>query len=61
VTPAPAAPAPHRQPFNTSHLDDVLGTTSTDDTDDRDLDPCQAMVWRLSVLTDPPPLAEDLE
>ena len=42
-------------------LDDVLGTTSTDDDDDRDLDPCQAMVWRLSVLTDPPPLAEDLE
>jgi len=42
-------------------LDDVLGTTSADDTGDADLDPCQAMVWRLSVLTDPPPLAEDLE
>ncbi len=42
-------------------LDDVLGATSTDDTGDADLDPCQAMVWRLSVMTNPPPLAEGLE
>ncbi|HET7477117.1 MAG TPA: MobF family relaxase [Dermatophilaceae bacterium] len=42
-------------------LSDVLGTTTGDDTDDTDLDPCQAMVWRLSVLTDPPPQAEDRE
>ncbi|KQU67367.1 MobF family relaxase [Phycicoccus sp. Root101] len=29
--------------------------------DDSDVDPAQAMVWRLSVLTDPPPSAEDLD
>ncbi|MEO6413158.1 MAG: MobF family relaxase [Pedococcus sp.] len=29
--------------------------------DDSDLDPAQAMVWRLSVLTDPPPSTEDLD
>ncbi|WP_197674719.1 AAA family ATPase [Pedococcus dokdonensis] len=28
---------------------------------DSDVDPAQAMVWRLSVLTDPPPSAEDLD
>ena len=27
----------------------------------RDLDDCQAMVWRITVLTDPPPPVEDLD
>ena len=39
-------------------LEALLGVAVVDDSD---TDPAQAMVWRLSVLTDPPPAAEDLD
>ncbi|GAA2153500.1 DNA primase catalytic core [Humibacillus xanthopallidus] len=54
-------------------LDDLLGTNPSHNpgADDRpapapeagarDLDDCQAMVWRITVLTDPPPPPEDLD
>ncbi|GAA2469045.1 MobF family relaxase [Terrabacter carboxydivorans] len=45
-------------------LDDLLDTHPRHDTDPQltdDLDDCQAMVWRITVLTDPPPPAEDLD
>ncbi|TQM63790.1 MobF family relaxase [Humibacillus xanthopallidus] len=45
-------------------LDDLLDTHPGTDADPQlteDLDDCQAMVWRITVLTDPPPPAEDLD
>ncbi|WP_256791953.1 MobF family relaxase [Terrabacter sp. Ter38] len=45
-------------------LADLLGTHLRYESGphrDEDLDDCQAMVWRITVLTDPPPPAEDLD
>jgi DNA primase catalytic core len=39
-------------------LEALMGVAAVDDSD---IDPAQAMVWRLSVLTDPPPADEDLD
>ena len=48
TTPSPAATASTRSPPWPALLDPAV-----------DVDPCQALVWRLSVLTDPPPALHD--